>query len=174
MAYEMRNGFVRDESTDALLVTGITAGDPLSGIPEGIVDLKGDLITATGADTPVRQGVGANGTVLTADSTAATGLRWVAPEVTQSELDALDGRLDTAEAALPNKADTSALTAHEADTSAVHGIADTAALMAVAVHNGTAYPTRPTAPTVVMWIGPVAPTIGTGSAINGDLWTNTA
>jgi hypothetical protein len=46
------------------------------GIQPTIVDAKGDLITATAADTPARIAVGANDTVLTADSTTATGLKW--------------------------------------------------------------------------------------------------
>jgi hypothetical protein len=40
---------------------------------------KGDLYAATAASTPARLGVGANDTVLTADSTAATGLKWATP-----------------------------------------------------------------------------------------------
>ena len=44
-----------------------------------IVDAKGDLITATAADTPARLAVGAtNGHILTVDSTASTGLAWAA------------------------------------------------------------------------------------------------
>jgi hypothetical protein len=47
-----------------------------AGIPKTIVDAKGDLIAATAADTVSRLAVGANDTVLTADSTTATGLKW--------------------------------------------------------------------------------------------------
>jgi len=46
------------------------------GIQPTLVDAKGDLITAVAADTPARLAVGANDTVLTADSTTATGLKW--------------------------------------------------------------------------------------------------
>jgi hypothetical protein len=40
---------------------------------------KGDIYAATGTSTPARLAVGANGTVLTADSTAATGVAWSVP-----------------------------------------------------------------------------------------------
>jgi hypothetical protein len=49
------------------------------GIQPTIVDAKGDLIAATAADTPARLAVGANDTVLTADSSEATGLKWATP-----------------------------------------------------------------------------------------------
>lgn len=52
---------------------------PLSGIQETIVDAKGDIIAATAADVTSRLAVGANDTVLTADSSTATGLKWAAP-----------------------------------------------------------------------------------------------
>ena len=48
------------------------------GIQPTLLDAKADLITATANDTPARLGVGANGTVLTADSAEATGLKWAA------------------------------------------------------------------------------------------------
>jgi hypothetical protein len=48
------------------------------GIQPTIVDAKGDIIAATAADTPARLAVGANDTVLTADSSTATGLKWAA------------------------------------------------------------------------------------------------
>ena len=48
-------------------------------IPKTIVDAKGDIIAATAADTVSRLAVGANDTVLVADSSTATGLKWAAP-----------------------------------------------------------------------------------------------
>ena len=48
------------------------------GIPATIVDAKGDLIAATAADTVARLAVGANDTVLVADSAQTTGLKWAA------------------------------------------------------------------------------------------------
>ena len=52
------------------------AQDDSNAIQNTIVDAKGDLIGATAADTPARLAVGTNGQLLTADSTAATGLAW--------------------------------------------------------------------------------------------------
>lgn len=50
-----------------------------AAIAKAIVDAKGDLIAATAADTVSRIAVGANGTVLQANSATATGLEWAAP-----------------------------------------------------------------------------------------------
>jgi hypothetical protein len=58
--------------------TWVTSDDA-NAIQNAIVDAKGDLIGATAADTPARLAVGTNGQVLTADSTAATGLKWATP-----------------------------------------------------------------------------------------------
>lgn len=48
-------------------------------VPKSIVDAKGDLIAATAADTVARLAIGTNNQVLTADSTAATGMKWATP-----------------------------------------------------------------------------------------------
>jgi hypothetical protein len=55
------------------------AQDDSNAIQNAIVDAKGDLIAATAADTPARLAVGTDGQILTADSSAATGLAWAAP-----------------------------------------------------------------------------------------------
>jgi hypothetical protein len=67
-------GQVLSKASNTDLDYSWVAVDPLL-----ILDAKGDLITATAADTPARLPVGANGTVLTADSTQGTGLRWATP-----------------------------------------------------------------------------------------------
>jgi hypothetical protein len=55
------------------------AQDDSNAIQNSIVDAKGDLIAATANDTPARLAIGTNGQVLTADSTASTGIKWAAP-----------------------------------------------------------------------------------------------
>jgi hypothetical protein len=55
--------------------TWVTSDDA-NAIQNAIVDAKGDLISATAADTPARLAVGNNGEILVADSSATTGLRW--------------------------------------------------------------------------------------------------
>ena len=61
-------------SIDSTLKTQIDAQ-----ITDSLLTTKGDLIAATGASTPARLGVGANGQVLTADSAEASGVKWVTP-----------------------------------------------------------------------------------------------
>lgn len=56
------------------------AQDDSNAIQNAIIDAKGDLISATAADTPARlASSGVNGDVLTVDTTTATGLKWAAP-----------------------------------------------------------------------------------------------
>jgi hypothetical protein len=61
-------------SIDSTLKTQIDAQ-----IPDSLLTTKGDLIAATGASTPARVGVGTNGQLLSADSSASTGLAWITP-----------------------------------------------------------------------------------------------
>jgi len=65
-----------------------------AAIAKTIVDAKGDIIAATAADTVSRLAVGANNTVLTADSSTATGLKWAtvaAGGITQLATGSLNG-----------------------------------------------------------------------------------
>lgn len=47
---------------------------------------KGDILSATAADTPARVGVGAEGTVLTADPSTSTGVAWAANAFTTGDV----------------------------------------------------------------------------------------
>jgi len=93
-----RNGVLLSRGNDYTATTGTTitlidatiTGDiievfaqqliPLTdAISKGQFTAKGALLSATAASTPGVLGVGANATVLTADSTEATGLKWATP-----------------------------------------------------------------------------------------------
>lgn len=70
-----------DGSTQWAANPGAGALTSLSGaVLESTVNAKGDIYAATADDTVTRLGVGTNGQVLTADSTAATGMAWAAAE----------------------------------------------------------------------------------------------
>jgi hypothetical protein len=73
-----RPGYVFDTTDNVWYPIG-TGTHSHGEIAASIVDAKGDIIAATAADTVSRLAVGANDTVLTADSTAATGLKWATP-----------------------------------------------------------------------------------------------
>ena len=45
-------------------------------VPQVLVDSKGDMFVATGDNTVGKLEVGANGTVLTADTNEASGVKW--------------------------------------------------------------------------------------------------
>ena len=69
-------GQVLAKNTNADMDFVWVAQDDSNAIQNAIVDAKGDLISATAADTPARLGVGTNNQVLMVDSTTATGLKW--------------------------------------------------------------------------------------------------
>lgn len=72
-------GQVLSKTSDTDMDFTWVTSDDANAIQNAIVDAKGDLITATAADTPARLAVGANDQVLTADSTTSTGLKWATP-----------------------------------------------------------------------------------------------
>jgi len=64
-----------------LVVEGSTATVNSHDIlTEALVDAKGDLLVASGADAVTRLAVGTDNYILTADSTAADGIAWKAPQ----------------------------------------------------------------------------------------------
>ena len=84
------NDYTATDGTTVTLTDATLAGDiieifanelvPLAdAIGKGQFTAKGALLSATAASTPGVLAVGANDTVLTADSSEATGLKWAAP-----------------------------------------------------------------------------------------------
>jgi hypothetical protein len=69
------------DSTEIGYLDGVTSAIQTqinAQIPKSIVTAKGDILAATGSGTVVAQAIGVNGTVLTADSAEADGLKWAA------------------------------------------------------------------------------------------------
>jgi len=79
-----RPGYVWDSTDNVWYPIGVGGhGHPdyitqATAVNPTIIDAKGDIITATAADTPARLAVGNNGETLVADSAATTGLRYSA------------------------------------------------------------------------------------------------
>ena len=82
-------------------ITAVTAGTGISGGgTSGDVTVtnsmatamttKGDIIVATGSGTFIRQGVGTNGQVLTADSAQADGVIWATPSAPNTSFSLLN------------------------------------------------------------------------------------
>lgn len=66
--------------------------DGISGLEPSLYTAKGSLLSASAASTVSLLTVGANGTVLTANSGTATGLEWATPSVTASNSVTLTGK----------------------------------------------------------------------------------
>lgn len=73
-------------ANDLVTVITFTPFDLASAIPNSLVDAKGDIIVASGSDTPARLPVGANGLVLTADSAEANGIKWAAVDFSARDI----------------------------------------------------------------------------------------
>jgi hypothetical protein len=78
-----RPAFAYDQATDTWIPVGIGphshTASGVGAVATSSFAAKGDLLVGTGAGTLATQTVGANGTVLTADSTQADGVIWAAP-----------------------------------------------------------------------------------------------
>ena len=81
-----RPGYVYDSATDVWIPVGIGPHShtpaAIGAISSSVVTTKGDLIVATGSGVVTRQGVGADGSYLVADSTQADGVNWSGPSNT--------------------------------------------------------------------------------------------
>lgn len=77
-----RPAFAYDQATDTWVPVGIGphshTASGVGAVATSSFAAKGDLLVGTGAGTLVAQSVGANGTVLTADSAEADGVKWAA------------------------------------------------------------------------------------------------
>ena len=66
--------------SDVVAGSGLAGGGTSGAVTLTVdTDAKGDLIVGTGADAATKLSVGTNTHVLTADSSTASGLSWVAP-----------------------------------------------------------------------------------------------
>jgi hypothetical protein len=80
--------------TDAITTTAANA----AYVPKTLTTTKGDIITATAANTPARLGVGSDAQILVADSSTATGLKWATPAGGGKVLQVVYGSTGTAAA----------------------------------------------------------------------------
>jgi hypothetical protein len=70
----VKHVFTGDDAT--FFTTGTATAD--AAVPKSTVTAKGDLIVGTASGVVARQAVGADGYVLTADSTLTNGIKWAA------------------------------------------------------------------------------------------------
>lgn len=75
-----------DDTTAAATRATLDVPSNAEVILDSLIDAKGDLIVGTADNTPARKAVGANGTVLTADSTTADGVSWAVTGFTTGDV----------------------------------------------------------------------------------------
>jgi len=104
-------------------------------VQNDIVDVKGDLIVATAADTVGRLAAGTDTHVLTADSSTASGLSWVAPTTGD-----ITGVTTAADSGLAGGATsgTAALTFSPGGLTAAQSFGSDGAGVDITFHSGTA------------------------------------
>lgn len=71
-------------TADSTQATGTKWATPSVDIPQSLITAKGDLIVGLSSASPNRLPVGANGTILTADSTSGSGVKWGTAPILQS------------------------------------------------------------------------------------------
>jgi hypothetical protein len=93
-----RPAFAYDLATDTWIPVGVGphAHTPaaIGAIASSVVTTKGDLIVATGSGTVVRQGVGADGSVLMANSAESDGVSWAGPSNIAGKNAVINGGMD--------------------------------------------------------------------------------
>lgn len=182
------NGYAPLDGTGKVPTANLPAAASVSDATtssKGIVQLAGDL-SGTATSPTVTNGAITNAKISASAAIARTKL----DTNTQASLTAADNALPASQKGAANGVasldGSGKLTASQAPVSSVAGktgavtltpsdvsaIASTlqSSIKAVAIHNGTSYPTRPSGFGSVEWIGPTDPG---GAAQNGDTWVNT-
>jgi hypothetical protein len=72
-----RPAYVYDAETDVWVPIGVGPHTHDEYIDNGVISAKGDILVGTAADTVGILGVGSNGNLLTADSSATNGIAWL-------------------------------------------------------------------------------------------------
>jgi len=75
-------------ASDILEVITFTAFDLTTALDIDLFEAKGDILSASAADTPARLALGTNGYFLSVDTSTATGLAWA--EVPEPDLDSVE------------------------------------------------------------------------------------
>lgn len=76
---------VGDNDTTIATTAFVNAEIANDAVLDSIFTTKGDIVAASGANTPIRVGVGTNGQVLTANSAATAGVSWTTVDALPSQ-----------------------------------------------------------------------------------------